>query len=222
MPNAKLNKVDGPPKRRKKWWVLFWILNLVGLLLAFPLVKATWPLIQIMWKTRSSDAVAADGDFQKSSEGHLGEEFNQMAQSAAQGSDSEVLKKLSSKLDQLGELDQEQLNEWANRLFGEDTTKGASDEFDLDSATFSRIEKEVREVDGITYHIYLIELIDPQGHKAYRMAAYERPDPDFERSMLTLKLIEENPQLKKIYKAFSHVIGQSANPNNNPDKKGLE
>lgn len=201
-----------PTKKRthRRLWLIFWVLNGLGLLLAYPVIKATWPLVEIFWKTRSASVVASDATFQKDVDSDLTSDFNRLARDAAEGDDQEVLERLSSQLDQIGELDQEELDQWANRLFGEEASELEPADFDLESSSFSRIEKKVREVDGQTYHVYLIELIDRKGHKAYRMAAYEQPDPDFERSMLTLKLIDENPQLKKIYKAFSHVIGKSA------------
>ena len=45
------------------------------------------------------------------------------------------------------------------------------------------------------------------------------PDPDYERSMMTLDLIEKNPERKKIYDAFSHAMTSSVESNKDGEEE---
>ncbi len=208
--NMTANDKDRRKKRRR---IIFWSVNILGLLLAIPLLKVTWPLIEIIWKTRSSQAIESNADLQNGGDGSIRKEFETASRQAAADPQASI-NELSSKLEGLEDLDEEELDKWATRIFGNGEPPKDPETFDLDSAVFSRIEREIADIEGQQTYVYWIELVDESGNKGYRVSTSPEPDPDYERSMMTLQLIQENPELQKIYNAFSHAIAKQGSPSN--------
>ena len=208
---------DSVRKRRRR--ILFWGINLLALLLAIPLLKATWPLLEVIWKTRSAAAIQQNMDPENADANSLRSELQTMVDQTNPEEAEASLNQLARQLEGMGSLDQEALDTWASRLFGETSKKNVSETFDLDAAVFSRIERAQAEVDGQKVFVYLIELVDPNQNKDYRMDVSAEPDPDYERSMMTLDLIEKNPELKKIYDAFSHAMTSSVESNKDGEEE---
>jgi hypothetical protein len=198
-------------RKRRRGRFLFWSINILALLLAIPLLKLTWPLLEIAWKTRSSRAIELNIHHQESLGGTASGDIKQSFGQVADTGDPASLDQLASKLESLEDLDEDALNLWAKRLFDGGIPPADPSTFDLDSAVFSRIEREIKHANGQTLYVYWIELVDINGNKAYRMASSAEPDTDYERSIQTLQLIKENPELQKIYSAFSHAIATSSN-----------
>ena len=212
-------EVSDQQRRKKRRRIIFWSVNIIGLLLAIPLLKVTWPLLEIVWKTRSSQAIESNAEFQENGDGSIKRQFEQASQQAAADPQASI-NELSSKLEGLENLDEQELDKWADRIFGSGNPPEDPDTFDLDSAVFSRIEREIADIEGQQTYVYWIELVDESGNKAYRVATSPEPDPDYERSIMTLQLVRENPELQKIYNAFSHAMAkQGASSNEDSDQK---
>lgn len=220
--NSQSTEVSVQANRKRRRRIIFWSVNIIGLLLAIPLLKVTWPLLEIVWKTRSSQAIESNADFNDGGDGSIRRDFEQASQQAAADPQAS-LNELSSKLEGLDDLDEKELDKWAERIFGSGNPPKDPDTFDLDSAVFSRIEREIKEIEGQPTYVYWIELVDQNDNKAYRFSTSPKPDPDYERSIMTLKLIQENPQLQKIYNAFSHAMtGSSSSTDDDSDEKEAE
>ena len=192
-------------KRIGKW--TFWITNVIGIIIAIPILTAVWPLVQVYWSTRSDAAVEANESFQTN------QSLTLPQQPSRQTGEAEVkgLAAIESQLDRIDELSPETIDDIVAEHFGpapESDPKAL--EFDEESAVFEDINKIIREIDGQRYHIYLLELRDRNGNHSTRFAAYEKPNADYERSMQTMKLVQSNSQLKSIYDAFSHVLAGMA------------
>ena len=197
-------------KRIGKW--AFWITNIVGVIIAIPILSAIWPLLNVYWTTRSEAAVEANQTFQT----------NQSLSLAVPSEDSispepSELDQLEAQLDRIEDLDEASIDDIIAEHFGPappSTTD--SDTFDEDSSVFEDINKIIREIDGNRYHIYILELKDRNGNQSTRLAAYKKPNADYERSMQTMKLVQGNSQLKTIYDAFSHVLAGMASEQETP------
>jgi len=211
--------IPSDPIRKRRKRVLFWSINLLALLLAIPLLKATWPLIEVLWKTRSAAAIAQNMDPDEPDAQGMRGDFKRMRDQADPEQAQSSLDKLAQQLQGMGPLDQNSLESWATKLFGTQQKELGSATFDLDAAVFSRIERVRAEVDGKKVYVYLIELVDPNQNKDYRMDVSVEPDPDYERSMMTLDLIKQNPELQKIYDAFSHAMTSSIQSDAEEDRE---
>ena len=192
-------------KRIGKW--AFWITNIVGIIIAIPILSAIWPLLKVYWTTRSEAAVEANQSFQTNQSITLA-----VPEQDSPPQENSELEQLEAQLDRIDDLDRASIDEIIAEHFGPappSTTDSIT--FDEDSAVFEDINKVIREIDGIRYHIYILELKDRSGNQSTRLAAYKTPNADYERSMQTMKLVQGNSQLKSIYDAFSHVLAGMAN-----------
>ncbi len=192
-------------KRIGKW--AFWITNIVGIIIAIPILSAIWPLLKVYWTTRSEAAVEANQSFQTNQSITLA-----VPEQDSPPQENSELEQLEAQLDRIDDLDRASIDEIIAEHFGPappSTTDSIT--FDEDSAVFEDINKVIREIDGIRYHIYILELKDRSGNQSTRLAAYKTPNAEYERSMQTMKLVQGNSQLKSIYDAFSHVLAGMAN-----------
>lgn len=192
-------------KRIGKW--TFWITNIVGVIIAIPILTAVWPLIKVYWTTRSDAAVEANQTFQTNQSLTLPSGIPQEPDPI----ENNAIESLETQLDQIADLDRNSIDQIIAEHFGAAPPSDADPAiFDEDSAVFEDINKVIREIEGDRYHIYILELKDRNGNLSTRLAAYKKPNADYERSMQTMKLVQGNSQLKSIYDAFSHVLADMA------------
>ncbi len=202
-------------RRIGKW--AFWITNLIGVIIAIPLLSAVWPLMNVYWNTRSESAVAANATFQTNASLALPTAPEnaapppEPAEVPPSPETHSAFEEIEAQLDQVPDLNQESIEDIIARHFGPTPDPPPDPEsFDEESAVFEDIDKVIREIDGTRYHIYLLKMKDRNGNRVTRPAAFEQPNADYERSLQTMKLVQGNPQLKSIYNAFSHVLAQMA------------
>ncbi|MCS1408899.1 MAG: hypothetical protein M2R45_02077 [Verrucomicrobia subdivision 3 bacterium] len=191
-------------RRIGKW--TFWITNIVGAIIAIPILAAAWPLLKVYWSTRSESAVESNAAFQT----------NQSLARPEVATEAlipkEELAGLETQLDQISYLDRAEINQIIAQHFGPAQGSTADpNTFDEESAVFEDVNKVFREINGVRYHIYMLDLKDQNGNRSTQLAAYEKPNADYERSMQIMKLVQENSQLKSIYDAFSHVLANMSN-----------
>jgi len=194
-------------KRIRKW--TFWITNVIGIIIAIPILVSVWPLLKVYWTTRSEAAVEANESFQTNQSLTLP---NSSSPTPAQPhSSSPNFQALEEQLDHIEDLDPASIEAIVADHFGPAPVSDADPSvFDEESAVFEDINKVIREIEGQKYHIYVLELKDRNGNQSTRLAAYKKPNVDYERSMQTMKLVNQNSQLKSIYNAFSHVLAGMA------------
>ena len=60
--DTKMAKQPKDWKRIGKW--TFWITNVIGIIIAIPILVSVWPLLKVYWTTRSEAAVEANETFQ--------------------------------------------------------------------------------------------------------------------------------------------------------------
>ncbi len=194
-------------KRIGKW--TFWITNVLGIIIAIPILVSVWPLLKVYWSTRSEAAVEANETFQTNQSLALPNQT--LPPNSEQGSEAPELQSLEEQLDHIEDLDQASIEAIVAEHFGSAPESSTDPNvFDEESAVFEDINKLIREIDGHKYHIYVLELKDRNGNQSTRLAAYKKPNADYERSMQTMKLVNQNSQLKSIYNAFSHVLAEMA------------
>lgn len=203
--------------KRIGWWT-FWIVNVVGILIALPILMSIWPLLNVYWNTRSDEAVEANQTFQTNASLTLPEITLRPENGDVGASTSDELANIEEQLDQIEGLSQESVEAIIAEHFGKAVSETDTDPgtFDENSAVFEDINKVIREIEGQRYHIYLLELKDRNGNRTTRATAYTKPNAEFERSMQTMKLVQGNAQLKGIYDAFAHVLADMANDQDPP------
>lgn len=200
-----------PSKPRSRWrrpgLLIFWGLNLIGVVIAVPLLSAVYPLLNIWWNTRSQESVERYVERTKDTP---------PAATRTLSSTDPAIAGLTNQLKLIEGLSDDELSKIVAHQFGaKRTTASDLTQFDRDSAVFHQIQRHVRMINGKELVCYEIDLVDENGNHKTQMDCFEQPDPDYERSMATLQLVQSNPQLKKIYSAFAHVLAdQSANPTN--------
>jgi hypothetical protein len=198
-------------KRIGKW--TFWITNIVGVIIAIPILTAVGPLLKVYWTTRSEAAVESNQTFQTNQSLVLPNIADQQREPISDN----PLESLETQLDQIADLDRNSIDEIIAEHFGPATESNADPAiFDDDSAVFEDINKVIREIEGERYHIYILELKDRNGNLSTRLAAYKKPNADYERSMQTMKLVQSNSQLKSVYDAFSHILASMAEEQDAP------
>lgn len=213
-----MNPADpSEPKKQNRWkrpgFLIFVGVNVLGVVIAIPLISAVYPLMSIWWNTRSQESV------QRYVERSTSAETNRNSFKVAQPAEPSI-NNLTNQLAMVEGLSEAELSKIVAHQFGakKETTSDPS-KFDRDSAVFHDIQRIVRVVNGLQLYCYEVDLVDQNGNHRKQLDCFEEPDPDYERSMATLQLVQSNPQLKKIYSAFAHVLAeQSSNPTNaNPN-----
>ncbi len=186
---------------------------MLGLLLIIPLLRDTFPLLSILWTTRSDDAVSRSAYYQT----------NQSALPERLAEDIE------SGLEEIGHLPEEEIEEMLAAYFGErppEPAAGDGQGFDADSGNFERIHKVLRKKQGKSYHVYIVQMKDRFGRRSRFVEAFEKPDPGYERTMQLLGLIENNSQLRAIYNGMLPYLDRKSAeadpPAESPDNPAVE
>lgn len=204
-------------RRIGKW--TFWIVNILGVLIAIPLLKAIWPLLEVGWATRSEARLEANPRFQTNQTVAISEESIEKTLSPAATADDE-LANLGSHLDQIAHLDRQEYDRMMGMIaahFGVPEASTADPEvYDEDSAVPEDVNKVIREIDGVRYHIYIVEMKDRNGNRTTQLHSYKKPDADYERVLQAMKLMRQNAQLRNIYDVFSPIFAYLANERGEP------
>ena len=189
-------------ERRVFWWT-FWIVNILGLLIIIPLLQSTWPLLKILWTTRSVDAVESNEYFRT----------NTSVGIPTDAEEDDILGDLETQLDRIGHLDESEIALMVEQHFGGTGPPPgeAPEAFDTDSGNYERIDKVYHEQEGKRHHVYIIHLKDRYGRRSRFLEAFERPDADYERTMQLLDLIDRNSQLRIIYESIQSYLARRSN-----------
>ena len=211
-------------RRIGKW--TFWIVNILGILVAIPLIKAVWPLLEVGWATRSEASLEANSRFLTNQTVAISEESIEKTPSPLATADDE-LANLGSRLDQISHLDRREYDRMMGMIaahFGVPEASAADPKvYDEDSAVFADVNKVIREIDGVRYHIYIVEMKDSNGNRMTQLYPYKKPDADYERILQTMELMRKNDQLKNIYDVFSPIFAYLANERGEPaQEEGAE
>lgn len=216
---------DGKDKKRRPW--RFWIvvfLNLAGVVVAIPLLVVVFPLLEIWWDTHSQEnftrhqAASRPRPAAQSAPAKANPPATPQVDSA-KGTLS-ALAGLTNNLNLVGALNREELDKIVATQFGKQKpTQADPGTFDSDSSVFDKITRSTAIVKGKEYYCYEVDLVDQNGNHKIHTDCFEKPDLDYERSMAALELVNSNPQLKKIYKAFSHVLAEKSSPSE--DRSGV-
>jgi len=203
------------------------IVNVLGIVLILPILPTILPLVRIWWNTRSQES------FERQSHPEQKTRVTDFTQGGDAGQPLSVnpapqsdpaLNALTNSLDVVQNLDDSEIAKIIAFQYGERTRQPTnSTTFDRDSAVFHSIKKTIANLNGRQYHCYEVDLVDQSGNHKVHVDCFEEPDLEYERSMATLELVNQNPQLKKIYDAFSQFLGeQSSNSTNAPDSAPSE
>jgi hypothetical protein len=212
-----------PKVRKRKWskrslWI-FIVVNILGLVLIFPVLPTIMPLVRIWWDTRSQESFEQQnqpGPSEGVTDFTEGGISGDAAEAPHQPVDNTGFSGLTNQLDVVQNLDSAELDKIVALQFGPKPELTANTGvFDRDSAVFHSIKKTMPTLEGKQYHCYEVDLVDQNGLHQVHMDCYEEPDLDYERSMATLQLVNQNPQLKKIYDAFSHLLGEQSSTSTN-------
>ena len=221
-----MNKHDesSQPKRRRwrRWG--YWTFigsNVVGLIIIIPLMAAVLPLLKIWWNTRSDESLrkhTQESSQVASTNSHQISNGGKVVPTNSVSHTESSLEALTNQLGLVSNLDQDGLDKIIESQFGKkkrlDVNPG---QFDRDSAVFHEIKRTMETINGKKYFCYELDLVDQNGNHKINVDYVEKPDADYERSMATLALIKSNPQLQKIYKAFSHVLAEKASAANDAE-----
>ena len=218
-----------PKRRRWRRWGYWTFIgsNVVGLIIIIPLLAAVLPLLKIWWNTRSDESLrkhAPESSQVPSANSHQISNSAKVVPASSVSQAEPGLEALTNKLGLVSNLDQEGLDKIIESQFGKKKRLDVNPEqFDRDSAVFHEINRTMETINGKKYFCYELDLVDQNGNHKINIDYFEKPDVDYERSMATLALIKSNPQLQKIYKAFSHVLAEKASAANDAESSsGVE
>ena len=211
-------KIKGTSRRSRGW--RFWLfvgVNVLGVVVAIPLLQAVFPLISIWWNTRTQESF-------RRHEAALARpsatvpvatpESTGGPATTSPASEKPSLDGLTNNLNLIGHLNDSEIDKIVAHQFGKaKTSQSDPAKFDSDSAVFHKITRSMETINGVRYFSYEVDLVDENGNHKVHVDYFEQPDLDYERSMAALELMNSNPQLKKIYKAFARVLAEkSASP----------
>lgn len=208
-------------RRRGRLWArrIFIAVNVAGVVLAMPLLSAVFPLLRIWWDTRSQASVTANATLEANARARSETRPVEKPDEAAAAVD---LQSLTNQLDVIRDLSDAEIHGIVTSQFGERKRRGADPaKFDRESAVFHNITRTTRIVNGKEVYCYEVDLVDENGNHRIQMEYCEQPDMDYERSMATLRLVNGNPQLKKIYDAFAHVLAERSSSSNAAPDAGV-
>jgi hypothetical protein len=217
-------------KQRSPWrrwgYRAFIILNVVGVVIAIPLLSSVVPLVRIWWDTRSQENFARRHPAPSIAPRTDVSEDSPIAAVSTHSSSAlseEELKGLTNQLKVIGSLSTQELGNIVSSQFGKKRTSGADPaKFHRESAVFHNITRKMAAVHGKQYYCYEVDLVDENGNHKTQVDYYEKPDLDYERSMATMNLVNGNPQLKKIYDAFAHVLAEKSSTNSSNASAGAK
>lgn len=201
-----------PPRRRWRWW-LFVTINVGGLLLIIPLLKAVIPLLEISWRTRSAEALRArETNAGASAEAPVVVTTN--APGVPIASSSGPLQQLTNQLKDVEHLSEKDLEQIVAQHFGVSARPATNTtQFDMPSAVFDSISRTTVTVLGKTYYGYQVNLVDQNGHHKTNIDCFAEPNLEYERSLATMELINNSPQLKTIYRAMAAGLAERSSTN---------
>jgi hypothetical protein len=185
----------------------FVVINLAGLLLLIPLIKVTFPLAQVWWRTRSPESLRAHAA--KSPKASPG-------QDRAAGLDEQeppeaTLGSLTNQLGAVESLSDQAIEKIVTQHFG---SKGqnptGSTGFDMDSAVFDSISRTNVVLQGQAYYGYRVKLVDQNGNYQTNIDCFLEPNQEYERSLAAMEMINQSPQLKRIYQAMAASLAEKA------------
>ncbi len=200
-------------RRRWKFWA-FIVINVAGVVVAIPLLMAVGPLVSVWWDTRSQESFKRHEELSTRLPAKKAVQVSD--QSRAGNSDSPngnapSFAGLTNNLKLIGNLNEGELDKIVTKQYGKQKpTRADPATFDRDSAVFHAIDRSVATLNGKQYFCYKVDLVDENGNHNVNVDTFEKPDLDYERSMAALELMNSNPQLKKIYKAFSRVLAEQS------------
>lgn len=208
---------NGTAKRSRwrKWsfWT-FIAVNVLGVVLIIPLIPTVYPLVRIWWDTHS------EANFRK----HEVASARTATPAAVQAPQAleptpaalSLLTGLTNNLKLVEHLSTDELDKIvASRFKAKQGRAGNAAEFDRDSAVFHKIKRSLTTIEGKQFFCYEVDLVDQSGNHQVHIDCFEKADLDYERSMATLEVVNNNPQLKKIYQAFAHILAEKSSA---PDK----
>lgn len=206
-----------PLRKRPRWvWWSFVLLNVAGLAVIVPLLKAVWPLLMIWWRPpappleSTPPTVAAELSATNWSAHPMGGDTNATFQT------------LTNQLGLLQNLSDSDLGQiMAQQFGGKAVSATPTNRFDLGSAVFDSISRTNLTFQGTTYYGYIVKLVDQNGNQQTNVDLFTEPNPDYERSLATMELINKSPQLRRIYQAMAPMLaektgGDSTSPTNAP------
>jgi sensor c-di-GMP phosphodiesterase-like protein len=219
------NPYERPARPRWRKWLLISI-NVAGLILIIPLLKVAIPLAEVWWHTRSQSSLQA---YERASKTHSAAAQTQNSAAAnnaerppSTASSDDSLQKLTNQLNVVQALSDNDIQQIVAQHFGVKKSPSATkSQFDMDSAVFDSISKTTIVYKGTTYYGYQVNLVDQNGQHRTNIDCYTEPNLDYERSMATMDLINNSPQLKRIYNAMSSSLAEkSSSSSKDNDKSG--
>jgi hypothetical protein len=202
----------------RKWrYRTFILVNVIGIVIAIPLLSSVFPLVRIWWTTRSQESFIKHERSTRAAHppavAVASSESND-AISDAPHTPENAWQGLTNQLGVVAKLSDTELQTIVASQFGAKKRSAQTSTFDRDSAVFHSIARKMATLQGKQYYCYEIDLVDENGNHKTHVDYYEKPDMDYERSMATLNLVNGNPQLKKIYDAFAHVLAEKSSGSN--------
>ncbi len=211
-----------PPKksRWKRWgfWA-FMVFNLVGLILAYPLLKSAGPLVSIWWNTRSQASFHQHQ--QQLAQSQSASPETTAAKSGLNSSTPEAavnasFSQLSNHLTVVQNISEKELSRIvASQFGGKKRALGDPTKFDQDSAVFDSISSTNLVINGKSYYCYEIDLVDQNGNHKINIDGFTEPNLEYERSKATMELVNRTPQLRKIYNAMAYVLAEKSTSGTN-------
>ncbi len=225
---------NSPESCRKKWswkrwgvWA-FVVFNVVGIIVAWPLIQAIAPLAGIWWETHSQ------ASFQRHQR-KVGQPPQMTLAMERTGSPrpaslplsvtnsalpdtntDSALQELGKKVKVVDKLSDTDINQIIAWKFGQmKKPKGDPTKFDANSAVFDKITRTVIDYEGKPYYAYEVDLVDQNGNHKVNVDCFSEPNLEYERSKATMELVNKTPQLKRIYDAFAYVLAEKSSPNTN-------
>jgi hypothetical protein len=192
--------------KRRGWWA-FLFLNLACLLLIIPLLQSVPSLVGIWWHTRSRDHF-------KSEPAQAGAPIHSARARATPSNSTPALvdpQTLTNKMGAIQDLPDSEIHKIIALKFGENKQVfGDPTVFDQNAAVFEKIKSFTTNIDGKLTYAYEVVWVDPHGNRDISVDYFDEPNLEYERGKATLELIDQNPQLKRIYQAMSYVLAEKS------------
>jgi hypothetical protein len=207
---------------RKRWWRrwgrwglwAFIAVNVGGLFLILPLLKAVFPLIGIWWhthslanfKTHQQNSAQSALVASRNPADEPGPRTTGPAVDTGQAFDT-----LTNQLQVIDKLSSQDLNRIVAARFGaKKAPVGDPKKFDEGSAVFDTISSTNLVLEGKTYYCYRVDLVDQNGNHKVNYDYFNEPNLEYERSKATMELVNRTPQLKKIYDVMSYILAEKS------------
>jgi len=204
-------EISGQKPRRKwqRWsYRAFVIANVIGVVVAIPLIIEMCPLIKVWWDTRSQESLSQRIEANSPAAAAKSQQKTSKSEADSAAKD---LNSLTNQLGAVSKLNDDELKKIVAYQFGAKKPSQADPtQFDRDSSVLHKITRSIATIKGKQYYCYEVDLVDENGNHKTHVDCFEKPDLAYERGMATLELVNNNPQLKKIYAAFAHVLAEKS------------